>query len=144
MLGLWLGCIALADGSLVSGSFVLFSGLSAGLAFPVGNVPAPCPSVIRHAGLSVPPLTMDHPSQCIPGHSCRKQRKQRVFCLAVGHSLPTLANIPLGLWVAFACLADIAPALVIGVLGCPGSTAADIKQRFPHLIQQVLLREGPS
>ena len=52
--------------------------------------------------------------------------------------MPTLANIPLGLWVALTCLVDIAPALVVNVLGCPGYTVADIKQRFPHLIEKVL------
>jgi hypothetical protein len=37
-----------------------------------------------------------------------------------------------------ACLTDIAAALVVCALGCPGHTVTYIKQGFPHLIQTVL------
>ena len=94
--------------------------------------------MIRHAGLSVSLLTMDHPGQRIPGHSCHEQREQRVPGHPVGHGFLPLANVPLSLRVAFACLTDIAAALVVCALGCPGHTVTYIKQGFPHLIQTVL------
>ena len=48
--------------------------------------------------------------------------------------MPTLTNIPLGLGVAFACLLDIAAALVVCVSGCPRDTVCDILQGVSHLI----------
>ena len=52
--------------------------------------------------------------------------------------MPTLANVPFGLRVAFACLLDVAPALVVCVSDCPGDTVCDIKEGFPDLIEKVL------
>ena len=49
-----------------------------------------------------------------------------------------LADVLLRLWVLFACLTDIAAALVVCVLGCPCGTVGDIKQRSLHLIEKVL------
>ncbi len=81
---------------------------------------------------------MDHPGQGVPGHSCREQRKQRVLCHPMGHGSLAFADVLLGLWVMCACLTDIAAALVVCALGCPGHTVTDIKQGFPHLIQKLL------
>jgi hypothetical protein len=52
--------------------------------------------------------------------------------------LLTFANIPLGLRVAFACLLDVAPALVVCVLGGPGRTIRHVVQSVPHLIEKML------
>ena len=52
--------------------------------------------------------------------------------------MPTLANIPLGLRVAFACLLDIEAALVVCVSGCPGGAIRHVLQSVPHLIEKVL------
>ena len=94
--------------------------------------------MIRHAGLSVSPLTMDHPGQRIPGHSCHEQCEQRVPCYAARDGLLPLANVPLRLRVVFACLTDIAAALVVCVSGCSRDTVCDILQGVSHLIQKVL------
>jgi hypothetical protein len=84
--------------------------------------------MIRHAGRSVSPLTVDHPGQRVSSHSCREKREQRVTCYAARDGLLPLADVPLGLRVLFACLVDIAAALVICVLGCPGDTVSDISK----------------
>jgi hypothetical protein len=110
---------------------------SAVIVLSMRSVSATGPAIVRHVRLSVSPPTMDQPRQGVPGHSCHEQPEQRVLCQALGYSLPTLTNIPLGLWVAFACLTDIAPALVVCVWHGPGGAIRPVLQR-PDLIQKVL------
>jgi hypothetical protein len=94
--------------------------------------------MIRHVRFPALPVPVNQPPQRVSSHSCYEQPEQRVLCDAVGHGLPTLANIPLSLRVAFACSTDIAAALVVCVSGCSRDTVCDILQGVPHLIQKVL------
>ena len=94
--------------------------------------------MIWHMGVSVLPLSMDHPGQYVSGHSGHEKPEQRIPGHPLGHGSLSLANIPLGLRIAFACLADVAAALVVCVSGRPGCTVCDIKEGFAHLIEQVL------
>jgi hypothetical protein len=71
------------------------------LAFSVRGVSATYPCMIGHVGLCLPPLTMDHPSQCVPRYSCHEQRQQRVPGDLLADRPLALADIPLGLWVTF-------------------------------------------
>jgi hypothetical protein len=86
--------------------------------------------MIRHAGLSVSPLTVDHPGQRISSQPCHEQREQWVLCHTVAYGSLPLANIPLGLRVAFACLIDKAATLVVCVSGGPGGAIRHVLQGF--------------
>jgi hypothetical protein len=81
---------------------------------------------------------MDHPSQRVSSHSCHEQPSNGFSDMRRVTACRPFANIPLGLRVAFACLLDVAAALVICVLGCPCGTVFDIKEGFSHLIEKML------
>jgi hypothetical protein len=102
------------------------------------SIAATVPAIVWHSVVSTLPPAVDQPLQRISSHSCHQQREQRVPGHPVGHGSLTLANVLFGLRVAFACLADIAAALVVGVSGCPGGTIGHVLQSFPDMIQKVL------
>ena len=96
--------------------------------------------MIRHAGLPIAPLTMDHPGEDVSGKSCCEEREKRIACHTAGYGVPTLADVPLSLWILLAGLAHIVAALVVDVSDCLRSTVCDIKQSLSHLIQKLLGR----
>jgi hypothetical protein len=94
--------------------------------------------MIRHAALSVSPLAMDQPPQHVSRNSCQEKREQRVLCHPVGHGSLALADVPVCLWVLFACLPSVVLALTIYVTGYTRCLIGNIVQGFPHLIQDLL------